>query len=201
MTSDVLATRGRPRDPDMEVRVFDAAIAVYSERGWSGFTLDAVARTAGVGNAAIYRRWTSKEDLLTQAVQANTRSLDPIDTGSSHEDLLALARRFLLEYFVPSGMVGLRLMLDARTNTQLAESFESVLHSQRRDTALTVLRRAAARGDLASTTTPGAAMEVLAGATLSHFLYHPRDAALPPDRTTPSEERFLARVVAGLLRD
>src|ERR1700746_3102675 len=37
---------GRPRDPDLESRVFAAALKIYAEAGWSGFSFEAVARTA-----------------------------------------------------------------------------------------------------------------------------------------------------------
>lgn len=184
----------------MEQRVLNAALEVYSEHGWSGFTLDAVARTARVGNAAIYRRWSSKEELLTQAVHANALALNHIDTGSSRKDLLELARQVLLGYFVPVGVAGVRLVLDARTNPKLAQLFESAFHGHRRETALVVVRRAAKRGDLSPTTTPGMAIEVIAGTTLSHFLYNLRDPAQNHERTTPADERFLARLVDGLLR-
>ena len=40
-------TRGRPLDPGLEDRVFDAAIALYAETGWAGFSFEAVARRAG----------------------------------------------------------------------------------------------------------------------------------------------------------
>ena len=36
------AGRGRPADPDIERRVIAAALAVYGEVGWAGFTLDRV---------------------------------------------------------------------------------------------------------------------------------------------------------------
>jgi AcrR family transcriptional regulator len=57
------AGRGRPADPDIEGRVLAAALTVYGEVGWAGFTLDRVARRAPVGKAALYRRWPTKEDL------------------------------------------------------------------------------------------------------------------------------------------
>src|ERR1700759_5494534 len=37
---------GRPRDPNLEARVFAAALAIYAEAGWSGFSFEAVARSA-----------------------------------------------------------------------------------------------------------------------------------------------------------
>jgi AcrR family transcriptional regulator len=183
----------------MEPRVFAAALEVYSQRGWSGFTLDTVARTAGVGNAAIYRRWSSKEELLSQAVQAYALTLEDIDTGSSREDLLELGRHFLLGYQVPAGIAGLRMVLDARTNPALAKAFESERDGQRRATAMRVLRRVKARGELAPPQSPGMALEVLAGATLAHLLYAPSSARSGRPTLTTADERFLGRLVDGLL--
>jgi len=197
--AEALPTRGRPRDPLMEPRVFAAALEIYSKRGWSGFTLDAVARTAGVGNAAIYRRWTSKADLLSQAIREYALTLEDIDTGSSREDLMELGRHFLLGYQVPAGIAGLRMVLDARTNPDLAKAFEVERDGARRASALKVLRRVAARGDLAPPHTPGMALETLAGATLVHLLYRPTEAIEGEPATTPEDEKFLSRLVDGLL--
>lgn len=197
--AETLPTRGRPRDPLMEPRVFAAALEIYSQRGWSGFTLDAVARTAGVGNAAIYRRWSSKAELLSQAVQAYALTLEDIDTGSSREDLMQLARHFLLGYQVPAGIAGLRMVFDARTNPDLAAAFEVERDGARRASAMKVLRRVAGRGDLAAPHTPGMALETLAGATLVHLLYRPSGAAEAEPVTSAEDERFLSRLVEGLL--
>lgn len=192
--------RGRPRDPTMEQRVHAAALAVYSERGWAGFTLDAVAKAAGAGNAAIYGRWGSKEELLAQAVQANALALEPIDTGTSRGDLLELARHFLLGYRVPAGVAGLRMTLDARSNPHLAQLFELERNGARRATALAVVKRARDRGDLVASLSPGDVLYVLAGATLSREMYSPADADHGCE-VTSADERFLARLVDGLLDD
>jgi AcrR family transcriptional regulator len=183
----------------MEPRVFAAALEVYSQRGWSGFTLDSVARTAGVGNAAIYRRWSSKAELLAQAVQAYALTLDDIDTGSSRDDLMELARHFLVGYQVPGGIAGLRMVLDARANPDLATLFEVEREGARKASALKILRRAAARGDLAPPHTPGMALEILAGTTLVHLLYRPAAASRGEPMTSAEDERFLSRLVEGLL--
>lgn len=185
----------------MESRVYAAALAVYSERGWAGFTLDAVAKAAGAGNAAIYSRWASKEELLTQAIQANALALDPIDTGSTRGDLLELARHFLLGYRVPAGVAGLRMTLDARSNPHLAEMFEVERNGARRATALVVVKRAQARGDLLPSLSAGDVLYVLAGATLSREMYSPTEASPSRKGTSAADERFIARLVDGLLLD
>ena len=56
--------RGRRRDADVDRRILDVARAVYAERGWAGFNFDVVAHQARVSKDAIYRRYTSRIDLL-----------------------------------------------------------------------------------------------------------------------------------------
>ena len=137
--------------------------------------------------------------MLSQAVQANALTLDEIDTGSSREDLMELGRHFLLGYQVPAGIAGLRMVLDARTNPDLAKAFEVERDGARRASALKVLRRAAARGDLAPPHTPGMALEVLAGSTLVHLLYRPAAAGSGEPAMSAEDEKFLSRLVEGLL--
>lgn len=187
--------RGRPRNPDVEPRVYAAALEIYGERGWYGFSLESVSRVAGVGQAAIYRRWTGKADLLARAVASVELPLPELDTGSSRTDLEVLGRHLVELYRGPSGVVGLRLVLDARTHPELAEQFERMLTTARSRAVGEVVRRAHRRGDLAAGTSVGLALQVLVGATLSHVLMTPV-AGLAS--TTP-DETFVGQLVDRLL--
>src|SRR4051812_21963014 len=119
MTTPEPPRRGRPRDPHIEDRVYDAVMQVFWETGWSAFTLDAVARRAGVGREALYRRWPSKEVLLLQALQARGPLAHPIDTGNLRDDLIELARQMLAGFRGHAGLVALRAALDARVHPDL----------------------------------------------------------------------------------
>lgn len=61
--------RGRPRDPNLDRRILHAARHVLAERGFTGTSMDEIARTAGVGKDTLYRRWSNKEDLLLQVLR------------------------------------------------------------------------------------------------------------------------------------
>ena len=89
-TGEPRRSRGRPRTPGAEQRIIDAALEEYGEHGWSGFTMDGVARRAGVGKSTVYLRWQDKDALLTDAVSASSGDLGEVDTGSLREDLRAL---------------------------------------------------------------------------------------------------------------
>src|ERR1700724_319476 len=106
--------RGRPADPGIENRVLTAALTVYGEVGWAGFTLDAVARRAPGGQAALYRRWPTKEDLLLAALERLAEppdeDLDPADLRGC---LIAMARQVIGMYVGPKAMVRPRLLIQA----------------------------------------------------------------------------------------
>lgn len=193
-TPQTASRRGRPRDPSMEERVFDAALQVYGDAGWAGFTLDAVARVAGVGREALYRRWSGKAELLAKAVHARSPLLEDIDTGSSRNDLAALAQHFLTSYRETVGVVGLRMVLDARTVPELAEQFSAMIDGTRLTTTRRIISRAVAKGDLPTGTSVTAVVEALVGATLAHVLFSAGSGAHPDN-----DARHVQRLVRLLL--
>lgn len=142
------AKRGRPRDPDVEVRVLTAALEEYAERGWAGVSMDGVARRAGVGKSTIYLRWKSKEDLLAAAVDSNAHGLPEVDTGSFRGDLVALAENVYRYYVSPSGWASFRITIDQASTGEHIRSFADRVHSAHRTEALDIIRRAVARGEV-----------------------------------------------------
>jgi AcrR family transcriptional regulator len=64
LIDDAPTRRGRPRDPSRDRAILEAARAVLAERGFTGASMEAIAHTAGVGKDTVYRRWSSKEDLV-----------------------------------------------------------------------------------------------------------------------------------------
>ena len=79
--------RGRPRDPSRDEAIIDAAIDSLVRDGYDRFSIEGVATAAGVGKATVYRRWSSKADLVIDAMATLKPSLDTIDTGSLDGDL------------------------------------------------------------------------------------------------------------------
>lgn len=173
-----------------------AALAVYADLGWSGFTVEAVARTAGVGQAAVYRRWASKEALLADALGSSTPVVPDIDTGSSRQDLLAVCRHLLESFRQPLGVAGLRIVLDARTNAELAAHLRPVMEGGRWRAVREVVTRADSRGDLRTTT--DLALQMLTGTALSRVLFDVR--AVPPAGQRGSDTAFLEALVGMVLR-
>lgn len=76
--------RGRPRDPLLESRALRAALEIFSEKGWTGLTLDEVATRAKVGKSSLYLRWPDRQALLAAALRGV--QLDQEDSGPEAAD-------------------------------------------------------------------------------------------------------------------
>ena len=75
---------GRPRDARADRAILDATPELIAEYGVRGFRTGDVAGRAGVGKGAIYRRYRSKDALVTAAVAALVREEIALpDTGST----------------------------------------------------------------------------------------------------------------------
>jgi AcrR family transcriptional regulator len=101
MTNEATSTPrplGRPRDERADRAILAAALELMAEHGVRDLRMDDVAERAGVGKATIYRRYRSKDELITDAVAALVSEITVPDTGSTRADLLALMRRAVKMY-------------------------------------------------------------------------------------------------------
>lgn len=73
-------------DPLRE-RLLDAAAAVFAARGYEGTKIQSVVRAAGLSTGAVYGRFTSKNDLLREAVI--TRSTPQLQVAEAGVDKVA----------------------------------------------------------------------------------------------------------------
>ncbi|WP_028473588.1 TetR/AcrR family transcriptional regulator [Nocardioides alkalitolerans] len=170
---------GRPRDPEVDRRVLDAAVDVFARTGWAGFSIDAVARAASVGKASIYLRWSGKEALLTEAVGSAFAPISTIDSGSVRDDLLALAHLLLDLYDGPTGLAARRMVVESEATPGLADHWSEVRAAQVRATR-GIVRRAVRRGELPAGTSVTLVVDTLCGAAMLRSVAvpaHLRDTA------------------------
>lgn len=92
---------GRKLDESRDAAILEAALDVLAETGYAGMTMTLVAARAKAGKGAMYRRWSSKEDLVVDAVAHMGQQdvdIDKLpDTGSLRGDMLAMSRPESLE--------------------------------------------------------------------------------------------------------
>lgn len=186
---------GRPRDPGMEGRVFAAALAVYADAGWSGFSFDVVARAAGVGKHAMYLRWSTREELLVAALEASIVAVPDLDRGSVREDLTYLVASMMQSLGGPSGLAPLRVLLEARVAPELFAKFAEVA-AARVEATRAAIRRGVERGELPPDTDVIVLANSVGGAAIDRALIAPFDPDALHD-LDPHE--FAVRVIDQLL--
>lgn len=188
--------RGRPRKADAEERIFEAALEEYGERGWAGFTMDAVARRAGVGKSTVYLRWQDKDSLLTAAVGARSQVIEEVDTGSLRGDLEALAGNLFRYLLDPAGWATLRITVDAAGSREPLGRFTDSVTALHDQASAVILSRAATRGDLDPGVPRDMLVDCLYGAVIAHTLALSGDDRLMSDDEISERSR---KLVAFLL--
>ncbi|MQY15347.1 putative HTH-type transcriptional regulator [Streptomyces sp. RB5] len=116
----------RRRGSVLEKAILDATMDQLGSVGWNGLTIEGVAARAQTGKAAVYRRWSSKSDLVADALKDGLPPLDGLpDEGSLREDLLGLVRMMRSRMYSRSGQA-LRTLLDECDRAQ-AEAFMELI--------------------------------------------------------------------------
>jgi AcrR family transcriptional regulator len=121
-------------------------------------TVEAVARAAGSGKAAVYRRWPSKTALVVAAVRALHRPADIPDTGTLRGDLLACALHFA-GTDDRSTLVLASLLSEIGRDPDLRQASYEAIGKPPAMALAAVLERWTARGAIS----PSAPIELLAG--------------------------------------
>ncbi|WP_181448925.1 TetR/AcrR family transcriptional regulator [Nonomuraea aridisoli] len=169
-----MSGRGRPPDPGLEARVHAAALELYGEVGWAGFTLDAVARRARVGKAALYTRWGSKEKLIADAlVSWGAEPPQEIESASLRTNLLRMATDILDGYLEPHGLIYLRAQVESRVYPELFGQALEAFQRERIRRGRAIVLAAIERGELPPGTSPALVLDAVAGILTNHFLSTP----------------------------
>ena len=142
--------KGRPRDPNIDAAVVNAALDVLAERGFSRFTVEQVALVAGVGKASIYRRFADKDALIAHALDHVNDDLPPVpDEGSVHERLSLMMNRARAAIPTSRAWRIMRHVVSESTDSpHLVQDFYRRVMHPRGDRIRSVLNQAKARGEL-----------------------------------------------------
>lgn len=187
---------GRPRDPQVDRRIAQAALDLFADAGWAGFSMEAVARRAGVGKASLYLRWTTKEALLADAVTWRLGRVADVDTGTLRGDLVELATQVLDIYAGDTGRAAMRLTLEAASIPGMAEHGAAMRQAQAR-AAKAIVRRGIRRGEAAPGTSAALLLNTLTGGAMMLALSTPEERRADLARNTGARAR---RLVDFLLR-
>jgi AcrR family transcriptional regulator len=160
-----IVRRGRPRSDSTSRRILDAARELLTEGSYADFRMEHVAARAGVGKAAIYRRWGSKQALAQEIlVELAAPHIAVAETGDTRGELLAaVVNPMRAVTDTPFGPVIRSVMSQIATDPKLGDPFRATVVQARRAEVARVIERGIARGDLRPDADPTIATELLVG--------------------------------------
>lgn len=184
---------GRPRDADIDAAVLTAARELLAEVGYQSVTMDATAARAGTSKAAIYRRFSSKAEMLFAAVLHGEHIEPPADAGTLYGDLLALATEIRAQLSSPEARaVGSNIIAEINRSPEVARHLRGTFTTGERAVIAAILDRAADRREMDPMPSPETVHRLIGGgliATALAFGEHLDDDALA---------EMVAVVAAGL---
>ncbi|MFD0352432.1 TetR/AcrR family transcriptional regulator [Streptomyces sp. NPDC127110] len=157
--------------PRRKAEIFAATLDMLGGLGFDSLTIEGVAQRSGVNKTTIYRWWSSKSELLRDALlHSDVFRFEPADTGSLRGDLTALAEEVQ------------RLLDDEHRRTIVeAALVGAVRHQAMRDLVVSflddrfgrhqpVFARAVARGELPPDADAAPLVDAMAGALWMRIL-------------------------------
>lgn len=157
--------RSLTRSERVSAAIGAAVSAVLAERGMSGLTMDLVADRAGVGKAALYRRYRSREAMVVD-VFCTAAEQEPAlhDTGTLHGDLGAFLEQTVA---LLQGTIGLKIVPElfaaAHRDPDVGAALRGRLLRVRREAARAMLQRAVERHEISADADPDFLLDLVAG--------------------------------------
>jgi AcrR family transcriptional regulator len=150
---------------DITAAIRNAVMNELAEVGYGRLSIEAVARRAGVGKTAIYRRWSNKLEMVLEIVSDVAGRAVPLpDTGSFADDLalLTMIVSRALQHRIASQIIP-DLMAEAARNPQIAETLQKALRTHQQAVGEKLVGQAVRRGELPEGTDPELAVDLMLG--------------------------------------
>ena len=168
-----VAARGSARLREQLTRSIEVAVIdELAEAGYGRFSVGSVARRAGVGKAAIYRRWATKTDMIAGLLAPRAVALAEVaDTGSLRGDLEAFVETTRTVMAAPRvAPIVADLFAESLRDPELGTLLRENLVAPRRARVTAMLQRAVDRGEASPELDRDAALDLLAGPFLVRLI-------------------------------
>jgi AcrR family transcriptional regulator len=172
--------RGRPRSEAVERAIVEGVVKLLEEGvPLAELSIERIARTAGVGKATIYRRWSGKEELFVDVVRM-AEPPDPELPGTSmRDDLVALLEQLRRRGLMTRSSALLHnVQAQMKSSPKIWAAYENNVIAPRRRLGCEVLRRGQENGELRTDVDIEVLHDMIVGPMLVRAVMRP-DAELP----------------------
>ncbi|MBP1963560.1 TetR/AcrR family transcriptional regulator [Paenibacillus aceris] len=164
----------------MDKAIIQTARELVMEYGVQSFSMDTLALRAGVSKPTIYRRWPTKDDLLSDVLGFAAEQTDIPDTGNTLADIHMLLESMLQSLGTRLGAPSPSLhkmfagMLDA---PQFLAQYKENFIAPRRNAYSEIVKRGKRRGDIREDLDVETLVDLISGAYLYCLLFKPETVA------------------------
>ncbi|MFI6684025.1 TetR/AcrR family transcriptional regulator [Streptomyces sp. NPDC050485] len=140
----------RRRGGELESAILAATLAELAEVGYPALTMERVAARARTGKAAVYRRWSSRAELVVDACKLGGVPHDTLpDTGALRTDVIALLGQLSTKMASPLGGILRGLLAEMARDPELAGLIREHIHTAGGPATIhAILERAVERGEI-----------------------------------------------------
>jgi AcrR family transcriptional regulator len=157
----------RTLDTRVDDAIARATLKLLTQHGFARLTVEGIAKTAGVGKPAIYRRFGDKTAVVTHLICTHLPELELPDLSDARAELwLAVERGLPADGPSYVGLIG-GLIAEQDRHPELIDSFRRHVLLPRRAVVRVVIERGQARRQIRSDLDPDEAIDLMAGPFLA----------------------------------
>ncbi len=163
-----------------EAELLAVTLQLLQEHGYDGLTVDAVAGAARASKATVYRRWSSKAELVLAAFNEGVRQAAvPPNTGTLRGDLLKLGETCGQQMRQHASTIR-AVLVEASRHPALNDALQHQFLDQRKALIQHILRQAIDRGEIDESVVTDELWDLLPGYLIFRSILPGR----PPTRHT-----------------
>ena len=174
--------------PRVSLAIQHATLKELARAGYRGMSMESVARRAGVGKAALYRRWPSKRAMIVALIADwGAEAAETPDTGALEGDIKLFLTATLKWFADPlNSGIFLALLAEAKRDPKLKAMLYSGLRERRQAAAEKILQRGITRGELSGDVDVQLALDLMAAPLFWRAVVTQGDTSGPYIRTMTS---------------
>lgn len=171
---DVKKTPGRPRSVKSHQAMLQATLELLGEVGFDNMSIEAIAKRAKIGKTTIYRRYSSKEELVADAIESIREKISIPNTGNLWSDIDKLIENAAQITQTPVGKQTVAMIISsAASNARFAQIYQTKYLQPRRQAFATVLERAKARKEIPADIDSDLIFDTMSGIMLYATIFQP----------------------------
>lgn len=168
---------GRPRSAASHQAILQATLELLSEVGFEAMSIEAIANRAEVGKTTIYRRYSSKDELVADAIESIREEVLIPDTGNLWSDIDALIENAAQVTLTPLGRQSVAMIISsASSNPGFAQIYWEKYLQPRRQSFAIVIERAKARHEVSTDLDAGLIFDAMSGIMLYTLIFPPTES-------------------------